>query len=163
MIFDKSKVYSALDADEVKVGSKGYFGDSISGLKNNMEDGKILTVGKIWEENNISRFQTEKGLDYIFFYLVEKPKYRPYESTDEMVEDFKERARKYNASFLKCPMFHPSVWIKEKNSGDKYLITGFIKDDTNIYCVLVGTCFISLDILFKSYTYLDGSPCGKKI
>ena len=169
MTFDKNKVYTALNADEVKVGSKGYFADSITELKNKIkdEDEKFSEVGKVYTENNIYRFSDSDGFDYSLFYLVgapEEDKYRPYETTDEMIEDFKERAKKhYNANFFKCPMFHTSIWVKEKNNGDKYLITGFIKDDLNIYCVLIGTCFVSLGVLFKSYTYLDGTPCGKKI
>ena len=56
MEFDKSKVYTAVNADEVKVGSKGYFADTIAGLKNNIDKENILTVGKVWEEDSISRF-----------------------------------------------------------------------------------------------------------
>ena len=167
MTFDKNKIYTSLNADEVKVGSKGYFADSITELKNKIKDEEFSEVGKVYTENNVYRFSDSNGLDYSLFYLVEEPaedKYRPYETTDEMIEDFKERAKKhYNANFFKCPMFHTSIWVKEKNNGDKYLITGFIKDDSNTYCVLIGTCFVSLEVLFKSYTYLDGTPCGKKL
>ena len=167
MTFDKNKVYTALNADEVKIGSKGYFADSLEDLRAFVsEDDDPCTLFEVLGEEYGRRFD-EGGNPWNLFYLVGAPaedKYRPYESTDEMIEDFKERAKKhYNANFFKCPMFHTSIWVKEKNNGDKYLITGFIKDDLNIYCVLIGTCFVSLGVLFKSYTYLDGTPCGKKI
>lgn len=41
MTFDKNKVFTAINADEVKVGSKGFFGDTISGLKINSVGGSI--------------------------------------------------------------------------------------------------------------------------
>ena len=160
MTFDKSKIYTAINADEVKVGSKGYFADSINVLRKILEENANTDVlKKVADEGRTTyRFIKEREA-YNLFYLVEEPKeekYRPYENTDEMIEDFKNRicGFAYEGNL-------PNIWIKEKNSGDKYLISGFIKDDTNTYCVLIGTCFVSLEVLFKSYTYLDGSPCGK--
>lgn len=38
MEFDKAKVFTALNADEVKVGSKGYFADSIRVLKETIKE-----------------------------------------------------------------------------------------------------------------------------
>ena len=161
MTFDKNKVYTSLNADEVKVGSIGCFGDSISALKDIMKNEELFEVEQIFNENYMYRFKASNGLDYTLFYLVEEPKneeYCPYKNTDELMEDFRKRicGFAYEGNL-------PFVWVKEKNGGDKYLITGFIKDDSNTYCVLIGTCFVSLEVLFKSYTYLDGTPCGKQI
>lgn len=162
MEFDKSKVYTVLNADEVKVGSKGFFGDYISGLKNNMEDGKIFTIRKIWGENRFSRFQAEDGANYALFYLVEEPKkeiYRAYKNTDEMIEDYKERTRAYGATPFECPMFNLPIWVKAKERTAKSLIYVFYPRS-----VYVGDEEeMPLDKLFEYYTYLDGSPCGKKI
>lgn len=33
MEFDKSRVFTALNADEIKVGSKGYFADNLRSLR----------------------------------------------------------------------------------------------------------------------------------
>ena len=161
MTFDKNKIYTSLNADEVKVGSIGYFADSISTLKEIVKNEEFFEVELILNEEYTYRFKASNGLDYMLFYLVEEPKNeecRPYKSNAELIKDFKNRI---------CGFTYeenlPNIWIKEKNSGDKYLITGFIKDDSNTYCVLIGTCFVSLEVLFKSYTYLDGTPCGKKL
>lgn len=157
MKFDKSKVYTVLNADEVKIGSKGFFGDYISGLKNNMEDGKIFTVRKIWGENYFTRFQAEDGTNYALFYLVEEPeeeKYRPYENTDEMVEDFKERFNTNGSSYAE-----PLIWVKRKGDVvEQQLITGFYEKN-----VFVEDYAKPLKELFEDFTYLDGSPCGMKI
>lgn len=162
MIFDKSKIYSAINADEVKIGSKGYFADKLEHLKEIVRDNDDpRTLTDVKGEDYEHRFEEESEDYWNLFYLVEEPqgeKYRPYKSNAELLEDFRDRMLGF-VSENNIPAF----WIKEKNSGDKYLITGFIKDDTNTYCVLIGTCFVSLEVLFESYTYLDDTPCGKQI
>lgn len=170
MLFKENKIYSAVNADEVKVGSIGFFATNMKDLQKAVEGeyaSAYYEVKEICDTDKERRF-TAKAVPsgsvetFPFFYLVEDPKpkkeYRPYESTDELMEDFRKRicGFAYEGNL-------PFVWIKEKNGGDGYLITGFIKDDSNTYCVLIGTCFISLAVLFESYTYIDGSPCGKKI
>ena len=163
MTFDKNKVYTALNADEVKVGSKGYFADKLKDLKALVSaDGDFCTLADVMGEDYERRF--DEGTDYWnLFYLVEEPqeeKYRPYENTDEMIEDFKERAKKhYNANFFKCPMFHTSIWVKAKERTVKSLVYVFYPRS-----VYVGDEEeMPLDKLFEYYTYLDGTPCGKKI
>jgi hypothetical protein len=159
MEFDKSKVYTALNADEVIVGSKGFFGDSILQLEDNMQIEKIHTVRKIWDDDKYFRFQTEEGACYSIFYLVEEPKYRAYKNTDEMIEDYKERTRAYGATPFECPMFNLPIWVKAKERTAKSLIYVFYPRS-----VYVGDEEeMPLDKLFEYYTYLDGSPCGKKI
>jgi hypothetical protein len=162
MTFDKNKVYTALNADEVKVGSKGYFADELKDLRAFVsKDNNLSTLADVMGEGYEHRFD---GGDVCWnlFYLVEEPeeeKYRPYEDSDEMIEDFKERAKKhYNANFFKCPMFHTSIWVKNKGEEETHLITDFSK-------IIVKTSrdTIFLEDLFEDYTYLDGTPCGKKI
>ena len=83
MKFDKTRVYTASNADEVKVGSKGYFADSISDLKKKVNEGKELFIlVKIFGEEAAARFSVFAASSYILFYLVEEPKekiYRPYD------------------------------------------------------------------------------------
>ena len=166
MNFDKSKVFTALNADEVKVGSKGIFSDNLALLKlyvtarnsKNYEE----KLKEIKSDVNTNRFIDNRGVDFSLFYLVEEPaeeKYRPYEDTDELIEDWKERASAYGSSyFSKNPMFCPSIWVKGSGSSIcKHLITDFICNsvETNDYV-------LTLEELFEGFTYLDGTPCGKK-
>jgi hypothetical protein len=163
MTFDKNKVYTALNADEVKIGSKGYFADSLMLLKELVDvEAPINSVCKIEEEDFSHRFISNAEVkNHALFYLVETPQaYRPYENTDELIEDFKERVKKrYNVNFCKCPMFSPTIWIKDKRSNTKYLISALY--ETTVY--LSGVDEYYLESLFEDFTYLDGSPCGKKI
>lgn len=87
--------------------------------------------------------------------VKEEPKYRPYESIEELINDFCER------SYAKrSPMGEPYIWVKNKETGIKDLITGF---DEKSVTVRIGVSWYSENLIFEDYTYLDGSPCGKKI
>lgn len=82
MEFDKSKVYTALNADEVKVGSKGYFADNLFWLKEQVSTNMPTdTISQIYTESSDRRFIMEPTTLYSLFYLVEEPKeekYRPF-------------------------------------------------------------------------------------
>lgn len=82
MIFDKSKVYTALNADEVKIGSKGCFSDTIAELKNRVKNEKFYKVDHINKDDVICRFVSSCGLHNALFYLVEEPKEEKYRHLD---------------------------------------------------------------------------------
>ena len=64
MEFDKSRVYTALNADELKVGSEVFLADNIGFLKKLVKDDAVTTnlVRVLGEETN-SRFE---GISDIF-------------------------------------------------------------------------------------------------
>lgn len=72
MEFDKSKVYTALNADELKVGSKVIVANDIALLKDFLKDEVVHTLAEIRGENYCHRFIAEDGLIYAFAYLVEE-------------------------------------------------------------------------------------------
>ncbi len=164
MKFDNSKVYTAVNADEVKVGSKGYGANNLGCLEENVINEDILSFFEIKEilSNYYEyRFQP-KGVcvtSYALFYLVEEPeekKFRPYRDTVEMIEDFKRRYNSYGGWNGKDnPMYNPLIWIKDKFDGTIHLITDFGDD-----CVWNGESRYHLGELCRSSTYLDNSPCG---
>jgi hypothetical protein len=144
MEFNKSKVYTALNADEVKIGSKGYFADTIHSLRSQAqtETIELMTLTKITPDYSMSRFCTD-SVSFVYFYLVEEPKekkFRPYATEEEIME----------AINLKGG----AVWIKSKYSDVKYLIIGICTG------VIINNERINTTDLLDSYTYLDGSPCG---
>lgn len=60
MEFDKSRVFTALNAEEVKVGSKGYGSDSMEDLKNKViKGGELSELIEIRGEDSILRFIDE--------------------------------------------------------------------------------------------------------
>lgn len=169
MDFDKSKVYTVITADEVEIGSKGYYADCPKDLEERVNsDNKTYydTLIGITPTSEVYRFKIGAAFssEYALFYLVEEPekkKLQPYRDTDEMVDHF---CRHFNL----IPQEHclPRIWIKGKPEGrckDEIVqVVGFYNN-----LVIVGRSNsdeneLSLYELFVYFTYLDGSPCGVK-
>lgn len=85
MEFDKSKIYTALNADELPIGSKCIFADTIKDLKEEVKKKRIDTLFGIATEQYEYRFISEHGykIQYALAYFIEQPaepKYKPFES-----------------------------------------------------------------------------------
>lgn len=75
MEFDKSKVYTVLNADEVKIGSKGYFADRLLSLKQIVETREFDcfgTVDFIYTDDREYCFQNDRIGCCCYFYPVDK-------------------------------------------------------------------------------------------
>ena len=160
MTFDKSKVYTVLNADEVKVGSKGYFADNLYHLKGAVSIERSSMFGEIesiYCEDAGCRFSVRGDGSYALFYLIEEPqekKLRPYKDTDEMIDHF---YRHFNL----VPQEHclPIIWIKRIITGVKYLVVRIKADEVTIVYDNVAH-ILDISDLENEYTYLDDSPCG---
>ena len=171
MKFDKSKVFTTLNADELKVGSKGYFTDNIESLELVVQSEDYLAFGeleKIQKPNMSYRFgMKESDKSFNLFYLVKEPlekKFRPYSNPEEMIEDFKRRYNAYGGwSGKDNPMYNPMIWVKSKTTGFRHLVTDYGCGDDgpcNKSCIWIGSFSLVFKELFDKYTYLDGTPCG---
>jgi len=87
------------------------------------------------------------------FRIKSEEKYRPYRDTGEMIEDFRRKVGMGQPS-----LFLPAIWIKA-NDGFVSFISEYGSD-----CIWRATCqeSITMNGLFRNFTYLDGSPCGMK-
>lgn len=77
MKFDAKRVYSAVNADNVKIGSKGYFANTLKKLKEVVNQECEYNYGEVSEiesETYESRFYIKNDYEYTLFYLVEEPK-----------------------------------------------------------------------------------------
>lgn len=159
MEFDKSRIYTVVNADEVKLGSIGHFADNIYSLQKAVQYNEKRYFGKVEDiKDNCTgfRFVADSGACFSLFYLVEEPgekKFRPYKDVDEMVEDFKKR---FNVNVP--PYAMPLIWIKTEDADKKYLIVRFASAMTICHNTEVYTP--TFEDLAEAYTYLDGSPCG---
>lgn len=86
MKFDKSKVYTAINADEIKIGSKGYFADDLYDLQykvENDETDELHELVSIEDSSQDFRFKmvTHLPFTYNLFYLVEEPESTPKKVT----------------------------------------------------------------------------------
>jgi hypothetical protein len=77
MEFEESKVYTALNANKLKVGAKVIVADSLEMLKELVGRGKesdICTLTRVHSEKTLYRFKADcDGCDYALAYLVEEP------------------------------------------------------------------------------------------
>jgi len=78
------------------------------------------------------------------------PTYRPYESVEEMVEDFEKRFQP--KPYSQRPMYTmPLIWVRYKESRA-----------TKLYGYLINDS-LELKADFRRLEYLDGTPFGKLV
>ena len=153
MEFDKSRVYTALNAEELPIGSKCVFADDLRELRRlvSIEDTSQVLIA-IKGESYKYRFEQAKADcmgDTLFAlaYLIEsptEPKYKPFESVDKAIEAIKAH----------------DGWVEDKEAPLKLLIVG-----VSISGVLIGRASVTdFNRLFSDYVFVDdGSPCGELV
>ena len=151
MEFDKGKVYTALNADELLVGSKCIFADTICILREqvqrkNYED-CIFLLRRIRGDDSTYRFDNGERW-FSFVYLIEppaEPKYKPFSSEEKAIGIIEQH----------------ECWIKSKMTQNCFLVG--IKDSKHI--PLIGyDCKEFFSLLLDGYVFADdGSPCGELV
>lgn len=99
MEFDKSRVFSAVNADELKSGSKCIFADTIYALREKVESDSaqrsVYVLRAVRDGYEKERFEEDGGITYLLAYFIEPPsepkykKYKPFESVDKAMEAIK--------------------------------------------------------------------------
>ena len=149
MKFDKSRVYTAVNADELEIGSRCIFADTVKGLKTQMQSDNftdsrnVLAFARLHNEGRDDLFVASDGFAYTYAYLIEPPadpKYKPFGSVEEAMKAIKAHGGwiKYNVSAsysLVIAYGSGSIYIKEK-------------------------CIYMQDLLDDYVFADDGSPCG---
>nr|DAS17381.1 MAG TPA: hypothetical protein [Caudoviricetes sp.] len=152
MEFDKSRVYTALNADELKIGSECFFADTIFHLRKEVTTWFISsTLERIESDDFTARFVDEGGNRYIYAYLIEppaEPKYKPFESVDKAMEAIKKHGG----------------WVKDKTTDDLKLITSIGKISDSVASIGVGGSYYTFTTFLDRYVFADdGSPCGELV
>lgn len=90
-----------------------------------------------------------------------KREWRPYKTVDEFIQDYRER---FPAATPRPAHTMPMIWLTNIVSEDIHLVTGFnvTDENENEKCVCIRDIIWSFKELFGSWTFLDGSPCGKE-
>ena len=174
MEFDKSKVYSAVNADELHEGDKVIVAYSLSYLKHCVECDECMDeIVSILSDDNQNRFLISGSRTFALAYLVERAEtpeltslgngqyierkhYRPFYNTDELIEEWDKKLGYRDPTGLAKPY----IWVRSKFNKDHKgcLITNFFGK----YIMMNNQqCFLSR--LFDEYTFLDGSPCGVEV
>ena len=120
MEFDKSRVYTALNADELPIGSRCVFADTIHDLRKKVESDSVqrsvYVLRSICDSSKMERFEEDDNAVFLLAYLIEppvEPKYKPFESVDKAMEAIKQHGG----------------WVKDKKNNVQLLVVGF--DDDN--------------------------------
>ena len=148
MDFDKSKVYTSLNADELKVGSKVYVSDNIAYLRECIEDNfESCILTRVMSEKEAKRFCIDKSCEkWQLAYLIEppdEPKFKPFESIDKAMEAIKKHGG----------------WVKWKDDDIQGLVVGKSDDRVKIL-----QDWVLPEELFEGYVFADdGSPCGELV
>mgnify|MGYP000905023205 CR=1 FL=1 len=156
MEFDKTRVYTAVNADELEIGSKCIFADTVRKLKKKVEQKNntncIETFYRLLNNGGDDLF-VGNDCAYCYAYLIEpsgeppaEPKYKPFESVDKAMKAIKKHGG----------------WIKSKDGNKSFFITGFNKKENTL-------CFVfehwhSFSFLFAKFVWADDdSPCGELV
>lgn len=74
MEFDESKVYTMLNADKLKAGSRVIVGDNLAELKECVLKHRLpKIIKKVESEDDEHRFLCDDGFHYVLAYLVSEP------------------------------------------------------------------------------------------
>lgn len=154
MEFDKSKVYTALNADELPIGSRCVFADTIHDLRKKVESDSVqryvYVLRAICDSSKMERFEEDDNAVFLLAYLIEPPaetKYKPFESVDKAMEAIKKHGG----------------WVKDEGTGCMFLVLGYgkHKEDFSIY---INSEWVPLEDLFIDFVFADdGSPCGELV
>lgn len=88
-LFNKSDILTSITADQAKIKSLGYFGDTLSNLVTAISEHRIKTLTDI-DTSKAYCFGTNDNRQYILFLPIDKVKktysYRPIANIDELLE-----------------------------------------------------------------------------
>ena len=153
MEFDKTRVYTALNAEYLPIGSKCIFADTLKKLKEGICENHIDTLFGITDEHYSCRFVSDNGRkrQFALAYLIELPagpKYKPFESVEKAMEAIKKHGG----------------WVKDKTTDDLKLITSIGKISDSVGSIGVGGSYYTFTTFLDRYVFADdGSPCGELV
>ena len=151
MEFDKSRVYTALNADELKIGSRCVFADTIEELKRRVlnADAFVNTLSRVYTEGEDARFVCEDNIKHLLAYIIEPSKdsgYKPFSDIEKALTEIE---------------LH-NWWVKHRY-GDVSLITSYNKESPSNDVYIKGVWY-TLKTLFDYFVFADdSSPCGELV
>lgn len=148
MEFDKSRVYTALNADELKIGSTCIFADSLGALRDYVKSDCTKEMLKgIEDEHEEERFRSERDSLWHLAYLIEQPaepKYKPFESVEEAMKAIKAHGG----------------WVKDTKDNRTFLVHAY-EDSDKYRGLMIGHSWVTLEEFFEIFVFEDnGSKCG---
>ena len=154
MEFDKSKVYTSVNADELEIGSKCIFANTVRKLKEKVEQKNntncIETFYRLLNNGGGDLF-VGNVCAYCYAYLIEppaEPKYKPFES----IEKARESINKHGG------------WVSHRDCKNYFFITGYLPHLNEGIGICIGLVWHTLQELYDDFIFADdGSPCGELV
>jgi len=124
MEFDKSKVYTTLNAEELQVGSKVIVADNLLELKEDVLKHRLPKIIKnVESEDSEHRFLCNDSFHYALAYLIEPPEEKVLKWTDLKIGDvIRQRLTHINymvtgidSRLNSCHIFIASTWINDES------------------------------------------------
>lgn len=130
MEFDKSKVYTAANADELKIGSKVIVSNYFSSLRNQVEANSypayIKELTHIMGTSSTNRFKVDDNQTYNLAYLVSEPGEKKLKWTDLKLLDK----------------------IQRKDGSTERLVTGIYWNGYDIHIEAGSTAISDTDLVY---------------
>lgn len=148
MEFDKSRIYTAANADELQIGSKCVFADTIEELKRRVLNAEVFvdTLERVYNESEDARFVCD-DTKHLLAYIIEPPKesgYKPFSNMEKALKEIE---------------LH-NWWVRYRY-GEVSLITSYNKKSSSNNVYIKGVWY-TLKTLFDYFVFADdGSPCGE--
>ena len=152
MEFYKSRVYTAVNADELKVGSKCIFADTVKALRKKVQADDYAQYVQPFIRLHDNGYDVQFLADcytYAYAYLIEPPseeKYQMFTRAKKAWQTIKDHGG----------------WVS--TCGDRYLITAIsaiigVREPEEI---CIAGKWQSTEYLFNNFVFADdGSPCGE--
>ena len=167
MDFDKSRVFTVLNAEELNVGTRVLVADNLDVLKQKVnaydkeddehEATEPATIVKILDEDKCKRFkvrfdEVDREYEYALVYVIPCTE-RPFHNLAELVDYWDIHYQKEK----RPPFTLPFIWVVNQATNEHVLITGFHKERNLVH--ITGD-WVTLDFMFNVYKFEDGRPFG---
>ena len=147
MEFDKTRVYTVVNAEDLPIGSKCIFANNVFTLKDHVRNNypaEILI--SVCSETITERFNSDSDEFYSLAYLIEpptEPKYKPFSSVEKAMETIKQHGG----------------WVRATRDDSVLLIFRIAK---NGVAICGGISWVSYGAFFEEFVFADDdSPCGE--
>ena len=156
MKFDKSKVYTAANAEDLPVRSFCIFADTMKELQRAVNrDYSVHELKDILDQGKEERFVSDDGAHYSLAYFVECDGAQTYRAFD-------------NVGQAMLAINNHGGWVKNR-AGTLLLVTGYVPDvpgeplaEPSDDTIRIADRWVSLKYLYRNYCfYDDGTPCGE--
>lgn len=163
MEFDKSRVFSAVNADELPIGSKCIFADTVKALRKKVQEEDFAQYVQpfIRLHDNGGDVQFLAGCyTYAYAYLIElpaEPKYKPFESLKQLIV-----ATKKHGETVKSLVGQNESTIIGMTLNNRVIIDKSFSQSFGQPYGDKASCTTE-ELLYNFVFLSDNSPCGKLV